>query len=98
LQSFLHTFSDVNRTNDIPVSQREQFQQSHADDRRPSPIHYELVRTKSELDQLLESDVMANGGHDGQTPLRLIEVILSRGDAPKALLGQAQATQKSNEY
>lgn len=97
LKSFLQTFSDVNKTNDIPTSKQEQFKQSHQKDSEPSKLRFDSVRTKKELDALLQSDTYASKS-SGQGVVRLVEIVMARGDAPKALLGQAAATQKANEY
>ncbi|MCO5590066.1 hypothetical protein L7F22_044035 [Adiantum nelumboides] len=103
LKAFVETFTDVNKTSDIQSSkQKTEMKESHVKDVKQSKVRYDCVRTKDELDALLKTDELAKGvaeqGKDGQTTLRLVEIIMARGDAPKALLGQAQATQKSNSY
>ncbi|PWN47571.1 putative PDC1-pyruvate decarboxylase, isozyme 1 [Violaceomyces palustris] len=66
---------------------------SHKCDPKPSKKKYYAVRTKNELDQLLD-DPTFNAGKE----IQLIEVFMKRGDAPTALKRQAQATSCANKY
>jgi TPP-dependent 2-oxoacid decarboxylase len=50
---------------------------------------YHAVRTKDELNALLD-------GKLGKEGLQLVEIFMRRGDAPQALIGQAEATSKLN--
>lgn len=97
-KSFVETFDDVNKTNDVSVggvnkNGQTDFKKSHAGDRQQSKVEYHAVKSKSDMDKLLDNDNFANS-----KALRFVEIYLARGDAPKALLGQANATQESNRY
>jgi len=98
-EAFCKTFEDVNKTSDVTIggvnkdTSKQDFSNSHKGDVQPSKVEYHAIKTKSEMDKLLDDDGFANS-----KALRFVEVFLSRGDAPKALLGQANATQESNRY
>lgn len=97
-EAFCKTFDDVNKINDVTIGGvnndgLQEFKTSHKGDVPPSRVEYFAVKTKMELDTLLKDESFANS-----ESLRFVEVFLSRGDAPKALLGQANATQESNRY
>ncbi|TKY89645.1 hypothetical protein EX895_001430 [Sporisorium graminicola] len=67
--------------------------QSHRKDPKPSSKQYYRVASKSELDKLLRDDEF-NKPHK----IRLIEIVMQRGDAPRALKRQAEATGQANKY
>ena len=98
-EAFCNTFDDVNKTNDVTVggvnknTSDADFTASHRKDVPPSQVHYHAVKTKDQLSALLDDVAFAHAN-----ALRFVEVFVSRGDAPKALLGQANATQESNRY
>jgi pyruvate decarboxylase len=97
-EAFCKTFDDVNKTNDVIIGgikkdSNQDFKASHKMDVTPSKVDYFAVKSKDEMDTLLNDEQFANS-----KALRFVEVYLSRGDAPKALLGQANATQASNKY
>lgn len=98
LKHFLDTFDDVNRAQDIEIggnpSQSKEASKSHSHNPKPSRIRFDSVQTKDALDQLLDDSSFIQT----QDTLRLVEIKMVRGDAPKALLGQAAATQQSNSY
>lgn len=75
-------------------SAQNDARQSHTADGKASRIRFDSVHTKEGVDALMNDKTFAEA-HD---TLRLVEVVMARGDAPKALLGQAAATQKSNRY
>lgn len=62
------------------------------EDLSPKPRSY-TVRTKKELDALLNDESFANA--DG---IQLVEVIMDKYDAPLPLLRQAELSVKSNHY
>lgn len=66
---------------------------SHSKDDTLSKTQYYAVRTKKELEDLLKDEEFNKDDR-----LRLIEVFLPRGDAPRALKTQAEATSGSNDY
>lgn len=98
-KSFVETFDDINKTDDVFVgggpnkNSQTDFEKSHAGDIQQSKIEYHAVKSKSDMNKLLDDENFANS-----KALRFVEIYLSRGDAPKALLGQANATQASNRY
>lgn len=49
-----------------------------------------VVRTKNELDKLLNDQEFAKTAH-----IQLVEVIMEQLDAPRALVGQTQAKSKN---
>ena len=67
--------------------------ESHENDPKTSRKQYYRVESKQQLDALLRDD-------EFNTPdrIRLIEVIMQRGDAPAALKRQAEATGAANKY
>lgn len=67
--------------------------QSHAKDAKPSSKQYYRVASKSELDKLLKEEEF-----NKPDKIRLIEIVMERGDAPKALKRQAEATGQANKY
>ncbi|SNX85737.1 probable PDC1 - pyruvate decarboxylase, isozyme 1 [Melanopsichium pennsylvanicum] len=67
--------------------------QSHRNDAKTSEKQYCKVETKQHLDELLK-DVKFNK----PDRIRLIEIMMRRGDAPKALKRQAEATGSANKY
>lgn len=70
--------------------------QSHAKDPKASKTRYHAVKTKQEMDQLLDNDDFASAPSKGI--IQLVEVFMRRGDAPRALRKQAEATSASNKY
>lgn len=66
---------------------------SHQNDKTLSETKYFSCRTKKELEALLEDDQFNKANE-----LKLIEVFLPRGDAPRALKSQAKATSGNNDY
>jgi pyruvate decarboxylase len=97
-ESFCKTFQDVNKTNDVTIGgvnkdSQQDFKASHKGDVPQSKVDYFAVKTKKDMDQLLGNESFAHS-----KSLRFVEIFISRGDAPKALLGQANATQASNKY
>ncbi|GAC99677.1 pyruvate decarboxylase [Pseudozyma hubeiensis SY62] len=67
--------------------------ESHKKDSKLSRKQYVRVETKEELDALLKSEEFGKADR-----IRLIEVVMKRGDAPKALKRQAEATGQANKY
>lgn len=63
---------------------------SHARDAQPSQKRYHAVHTKDELDALLKDDEFNRAD-----AIQLVEVFMMRGDAPRALKGQAKASHES---
>lgn len=66
---------------------------SHENDPHQSKKQYYRVQTKQQLDELLKDQSFANPDR-----IRLIEVVMQRGDAPEALKRQAEATGMANKY
>ena len=66
---------------------------SHANDVKPSRKQYYKVQSKEELDKLLKDQEF-----NKPDKIRLVEIMMERGDAPKALKRQAQATGEANKY
>lgn len=66
---------------------------SHAKDVKASKKQYYRVETKQDLDQLLQEEEFNKPDR-----IRLIEMVMQRGDAPKALKRQAEATGQANKY
>ncbi|CBQ68614.1 probable PDC1-pyruvate decarboxylase, isozyme 1 [Sporisorium reilianum SRZ2] len=67
--------------------------QSHKGDAKRSRKQYYRVESKSELDALLKDEEFNRPDR-----IRLIEIVMQRGDAPKALKRQAEATGQANKY
>lgn len=63
---------------------------SHDKDRVASKKKYHGVRTKQELDALLKDEEFNRAD-----AIQLVEVFMMRGDAPRALRGQAKASQEA---
>jgi pyruvate decarboxylase len=90
-KSFCDTFNDVNKVDDVTVGglnkdSNGDFKKSHVDDVPQSKIEYFAIKTKEDMDKLLSDQSFAHS-----KALRFVEVFVSRGDAPKALLGQANS-------
>ncbi|EST04586.1 Thiamine pyrophosphate enzyme, C-terminal TPP-binding [Kalmanozyma brasiliensis GHG001] len=66
---------------------------SHAKDRPPSRKQYCKAWTKEQLDRLLNDEHFKK-----PDMIRVIEIVMQRGDAPKALKRQAEATGQANKY
>lgn len=66
---------------------------SHKADPQPSQKGYYAVKSKKELDALLKDEEFGK-----PDKIRVIEVFMSRGDAPVALKRQAEATGSANKY
>lgn len=66
---------------------------SHEKDPKPSQKQFYKVASRKELDELL-------GDEEFNQPnrIRVIELMMERGDAPKALKRQAEATGAANKY
>lgn len=67
--------------------------QSHSKDPKPSNKSYHAVHTKQELDALLKDEAF-----NAADSIQLVEIMMSRDDAPKALRAQASATSGANQY
>ncbi|CAO1631117.1 unnamed protein product [Sympodiomycopsis kandeliae] len=65
---------------------------SHAKDKTPSKKKYHSVRTKQELDTLLKDEEFNKADC-----IQLVEVFMLRGDAPRALKGQAKASAEAQK-
>lgn len=71
--------------------------QSHQTDRpAPHKTCYYAVKTKQELDLLLDNQDFVRAPEQGI--IQLVEVFMKRGDAPRALRQQAAATRSANNY
>ncbi|SOV02859.1 probable PDC1 - pyruvate decarboxylase, isozyme 1 [Ustilago sp. UG-2017a] len=66
---------------------------SHEKDMEPSKKRFYRVQGRKELDELLESEEFAKPDR-----IRVVELMMERGDAPKALKRQAEATGTANKY
>ncbi|CEH12280.1 Thiamine pyrophosphate-requiring enzyme [Ceraceosorus bombacis] len=69
----------------------KEAQKSHAHDKQVSLPRYFAVKSKKELDDLLKDEEFASCKR-----LQLVEIFMRRGDAPRALVAQAQASAKLN--
>ncbi|PWN43885.1 putative PDC1-pyruvate decarboxylase, isozyme 1 [Ceraceosorus guamensis] len=69
----------------------KEAQRSHAHDKEVPVPRYFAVKSKKELDDLLKDEEFASCKR-----LQLVEIFMRRGDAPRALVAQAQASAKLN--
>ncbi|KAK0519696.1 hypothetical protein OC834_005952 [Tilletia horrida] len=92
-KAILSAFSGYDEPKTTFGADKEDAKKSHADDVPSSKTQYYGVRTKAELDALFADE-------EFNTPdrLRLIELFMPRGDAPRALKRQAEASAKLNAY
>ncbi|SPO29447.1 probable PDC1 - pyruvate decarboxylase, isozyme 1 [Ustilago trichophora] len=67
--------------------------ESHKNDPQRSKKQFYRVQTKAELDQLLKDEAFNKPDR-----IRLVEIMMKRGDAPVALRRQAEATGAANKY
>jgi len=92
-KALLAAFSGYDEQKQSYGADKDDAKKSHSKDTQPSQTAYYGVHTKEELEKLLADE-------EFNTPdrLRLIEVFMPRGDAPRALKRQAEATAKLNAY
>ncbi|KAE8220019.1 hypothetical protein CF319_g6388 [Tilletia indica] len=92
-EALLQTFSAYDQEKSSYGAQKEDAKASHVGDPQFSKTQYYGVRTKGELEKLLDDEEFNKPDR-----LRLIEIFMARGDAPRALKRQAEATAKLNAY
>ncbi|CAD6885214.1 unnamed protein product [Tilletia controversa] len=92
-EALLQSFSAYDQNKSSYGLEKSDAKLSHAEDPPFSKTQYYGVSTKAELEKLL-------GDEEFNKPdrLRLIEMFMPRGDAPRALKRQAEATAKLNTY
>lgn len=89
----LDAFSAPPGTRDNSAAPRDApIPPSHSHDRTPSKKKYHAVRTKKELDDLLNDEEFNRAD-----AIQLVEVFMMRGDAPRALKGQAKASHEAQQ-